>query len=144
MVHHEIINTGPTAYTPLNLSSSHGLRGFFRFRVEQVRTKADTTGASKQPIERSLIMEVGLCVLVLCAVVNLAVAVSVAFGLRALFGPSGRVLPFSERELDEVLEEINTATGVPADPREVEEGPITACDALVRCRLMLGALKGES
>tara|TARA_R100000306_G_C4347225_1_gene128241 strand:- start:703 stop:987 length:285 start_codon:yes stop_codon:yes gene_type:complete len=81
----------------------------------------------------------------LCAVVNLAVAVSVAFGLRALFGPSGRgrVLPFSERELDEVLEEINTATGVPADPREVHEGPITACDALVRCRLMLGALKGE-
>jgi hypothetical protein len=88
-------------------------------------------------------MEIGLYILVLCAVVNLAVAVCVSVGLRSLFGGDGRgrVLPFTDEALEDVLEEINTATGCPADPREVESGPITACDALVRCRLMLETLR---
>jgi len=74
------------------------------------------------------------------AAFNLMIAVTVSIGLRTLFVERKRVLPFTQEELSEVIEEINTATGVPADHREVESGPITACDALVRCRLMLGSL----
>lgn len=74
------------------------------------------------------------------AAFNLMIAVTVSIGLRTLFVERKRVLPFTQEELAECIEEIHTATGVPANHGEVESGPQTACDALVRCRLMLGSL----
>ena len=74
------------------------------------------------------------------AAFNLMIAVTVSIGLRTLFAERKRVLPFTQEELAECIEEIHNATGVPANHRDVEAGPKTACDALVRCRLMLGSL----